>query len=374
MKARRAARHFEDAYLARYLNYTLAEVGDLAVRNNYVLLKTLGGLLPVDVVFRRLPDAVCDPLEFQGQAAHGVPGLLQAVRAGNVAVVNALGSSVVETPALLPFFPALCRHLLQQELQLQSVETWWSGTPDGRAAMLAERHGYRLSSDIRVGHAGGRAADGNRSTPRLDMPGQRVAQDPYGWVGQAIPVCSTAPIRGPQAVCPAPISLRVFAVRSGEGYHVLPGGLVRVAAEERQAVVGIGRGEVSKDAWIVAEAEVADVTLLQSPNEPARLRRGGAELPSRVADNLFWLGRYAERADAAARMMRTVVTRLADESQLIVAPELTPLGPHTGGRRSAAARVPDRGRTAFADRHGRSSGRLDPGAVSASLERVLSHL
>jgi uncharacterized circularly permuted ATP-grasp superfamily protein/uncharacterized alpha-E superfamily protein len=319
-----SSRHFEDAYLARYLNYTLADVGDLAVRDNYVLLKTLGGLLPVDVIFRRLTDTVCDPLEFQGQATHGVPGLLQAVRAGKVAVVNALGSSVVETPALMPYLPALCERLLQQELQLQSVETCWSGTPEGRAELLSGRPDLVHVPTFSWGTP---AVDEPRQVPaaQVDSLAARMAKDLWGSVGQVIPVCSTAPVHSPQAVCSAPISLRVFAVRSGDGYHVLPGGLVRVAVEERQAVVGIQRGQVSKDAWVIAATEVAEVTLLQSPNEPARLRRGGAELPSRVADNLFWLGRYAERADAAARMLRTLVTRLADESQMTLAPELTPL-------------------------------------------------
>ena len=158
-----STRHFEDAYLARYLNYTLADVGDLAVRDNYVLLKTLGGLLPVDVIFRRLSDTVCDPLEFQGDATHGVPGLLQAVRAGKVAVVNALGSSVVETPALMPYLPALCERLLQQDLQLQSVETWWSGTPAGRAEMLSGRPGMVYVPTFSWG------------TPAVDEPRQQAA-------------------------------------------------------------------------------------------------------------------------------------------------------------------------------------------------------
>ena len=319
-----SSRHFEDAYLARYLNYTLAEVGDLAVRHGYVTLKTLGGLLPVDVVFRRLSDTLCDPLEFHGDAALGVPGLLQAVRAGHVAVVNALGSSAVETPALLPFLPDLCRRLLQEELRLPSVETWWSGTPEGRQRMLAGfedltfQTTFPESSSVVMSPAAWEPSD-------QEPVAERLAIDPYGLVAQMPPIRSTAPVRSPGAVRPAPISLRVFAVRSGEEYHVLPGGLVRVVVEKPLPDASISLREASKDAWVIADADVADVSLLQSPNEPARLRRGGAELPSRVADNLFWLGRYVERADAAARMMRTVVVRLADESQITVAAELTPL-------------------------------------------------
>ena len=121
--------YFEHAYLARYLGYTLVEGGDLTVRDNRVYLKLLGGLQPVDVILRRLDDDYCDPLELRGDSFLGVPGLVQAVRAGNVAVANALGSGLVETPALLAYLPALCRHLLGEDLKMPSVPTWWCGDP-----------------------------------------------------------------------------------------------------------------------------------------------------------------------------------------------------------------------------------------------------
>ena len=316
--------HFEDAYLVRYLNYTLAEVGDLAVRNDRVLLKTLGGLLPVDVVLRRLSDGLCDPLEFQGRATRGIPGLLQAVRAGTVAVANALGSSVAETPALLPFLPDLCRRVLRQELLLPSIETWWSGTPDGRERILSRADAVSLQPAF----AGQSAETLPAETGAGSVPGPLqaiLAQDAYALVGQVQPDRSSAPVRNLQAVCPAPISLRVFAVWSASGYQVMSGGLARVVLNQPLLDAAIATGEASKDAWIVADAEVPELSLLQLPGEPARLRRGGAELPSRVADNMFWLGRYVERAESAARMMRSLFVRLADESEMSAAPELTPL-------------------------------------------------
>ncbi len=121
--------YFEHAFLARYLGYTLVEGGDLTVRDNRVYLKLLGGLQPVDVILRRLDDDFCDPLELRRDSFLGVPGLVQAVRAGNVAVANALGSGLVESPALLAYLPGLCRYLLGEELKMPSVATWWCGDP-----------------------------------------------------------------------------------------------------------------------------------------------------------------------------------------------------------------------------------------------------
>src|SRR5882724_10182404 len=121
--------YFEHDYLARYLGFTLVEGGDLTVRDSKVFIKTLEGLRPVDVILRRVDDSFCDPLELRGDSFLGVAGLLEAVRAGNVTVANALGSGLVETPAFLAFLPSLCRHLLGEELKLPSVATWWCGQP-----------------------------------------------------------------------------------------------------------------------------------------------------------------------------------------------------------------------------------------------------
>src|SRR5207302_4463635 len=128
---------FEHAYLARYLGYTLVEGGDLTVRDSRVFLKLLGGLQPVDVILRRLDDDYCDPLELRGDSFLGVPGLVQAVRAGNVAVANTLGSGLTETPALLAYLPALCRRLLGEDLRQPSVRSWWCGDPLGRSHVIA---------------------------------------------------------------------------------------------------------------------------------------------------------------------------------------------------------------------------------------------
>jgi len=316
--------YFEDAYLARYLNYTLAEAGDLTVRDGQVLLKTLGGLLAVDVVLRRLADRLCDPLELQGDSTCGVPGLLQAVRAGNVAVVNALGTSLLEAPALLSCLPALCRTLFGEELRLPSVETVWSGTPDGRRHLVQRADELLFYPAFPGGEPPVVPPDGTGGLTSAQVE-ETLRRAPFSLVGRSPFQRSTAPVWDAGGVRPAPVSLRVFAVRTGDTYQVLPGGLVRVVPGERVLEPSISAGEASKDAWIVAETEVPEVSLLRPPGESFVLRRGGAELPSRVADNMFWLGRYVERADTASRLMRTLVVRLADESQADSSPELIPL-------------------------------------------------
>src|SRR5207247_1853356 len=121
------ASYFEQAYLAQYLGYTLAGGGDLTVRDDRVFLKTLSGLQQVDVILRRVNDDFCDPLELRPETVLGVPGLVHAVRQRMVAVANPLGSSLVQTPAILPYLPDIARHLLAEDLRLPSVETFWCG-------------------------------------------------------------------------------------------------------------------------------------------------------------------------------------------------------------------------------------------------------
>ncbi|WP_198924912.1 circularly permuted type 2 ATP-grasp protein, partial [Nitrospirillum viridazoti] len=130
--------YFEHAYLARHLRMTLAEGADMVVRDQAVYLKTLAGLERVDVILHRVDDAFCDPLELRVDSALGVPGLLQAVRAGSVAVVNALGSGMAESMALLSHMPALSRRLLGEDLLLPNVPTYWGGDPDQREALLTQ--------------------------------------------------------------------------------------------------------------------------------------------------------------------------------------------------------------------------------------------
>ena len=235
--------YFEHAYLARYLGYTLVEGGDLTVRDSRVYLKLLGGLQPVDVILRRLDDDYGDPLELRGDSFLGVPGLVQAVRAGNVAVANALGSGLVETPALMPFLPAICLHVLGEELRLPSIPTWWCGDPTSREYVLANLK--RLV--VKPTSPGKRFGPifGNRlSDQQLQNLTERIRNQPRDFVGQDQLALSTVPVLSAEQLEPRHVVLRGYLAASDDGYSMMPGGLTRVTATADTMVVSIDRKSV----------------------------------------------------------------------------------------------------------------------------------
>lgn len=316
--------YFEDAYLSRYLGYTLVEGGDLTVRGDRVMLKTLGGLLQVDVLMRRLSDLQSDPLELRGDPGLGIAGLLQAVRSGNVAVINPLGSSLVESPALLPYLPALCREMLGETLRLPSVPTWWCGDREGLRYVLEHLDELNIRAAYRRCRL---PAVPTEVLDKMTLAERRAAIQarPHDYVGQARVELSTVPLWTPGGWHPTRAALRTYVVLSGSKDAVLPGGLLRVSSDPRPLELSILAGEASKDAWVLSRGPVSDISLLQPPGRSFELRRSGAELPSRVADNLFWLGRYVERADSGTRLLRTTASRLASESGVGEMPELAAL-------------------------------------------------
>lgn len=305
------ATYFEQAFLAQYLGYPLVEGGDLTVRDGRVFLKTLGGLHPVDVILRRLRDDYCDPLELRPDSLLGVPGLLQAAREGTVAVANAIGTGVLQTPALIPFLPGLCKALLGEELKLPSVETWWCGEPAIREHVIAHlremviKPAYPLGpTDPIFGARLDRAAAETLAGAIRAQPGRYVAQR------QVAP--STVPVIDGDALHPRPVVLRSFVVAEpGGGYQAMPGALALVGGAG-EADISIARGARSKDTWVISDGAVSEFSLLRPSLEPVELTRGGGDLPSRVADNFFWLGRYAERAESIARLGRIIAARLAE--------------------------------------------------------------
>jgi uncharacterized circularly permuted ATP-grasp superfamily protein/uncharacterized alpha-E superfamily protein len=313
--------YFEHAYLARYLGFTLVEGADLTVRDSVVYLKTLGGLEPVDVILRRLDDAFCDPLSLRSDSSLGVAGLVQAVRAGNVVVANSLGSGVVETAALMAFLPSLCKHLLDEELAMPSVATWWCGHEDALAYVVDNLESLVIKPAFPVvGHEpifGSALAAAAR-----DELLARVRARPHEYVAQEQVTLSTAPVWTRDGLQPRHVVLRTFGIATGDGYRVMPGGLARVATSRESLVVSMQRGGGSKDTWVGSEGPVSAMTLLRPAGAPIELTRGGSELPSRVADNLFWLGRYVERAEGTVRLLRSVLARLADEASGSEVPEL----------------------------------------------------
>jgi uncharacterized circularly permuted ATP-grasp superfamily protein/uncharacterized alpha-E superfamily protein len=306
--------YFEHAYLARYLGFTLVEGADLTVRDRRVFIKTLEGLQPVNVIFRRLDDGFCDPLELRGDSFLGVAGLVDAVRAGNVAVANALGSGVIETAAVLPFLSTLCRHLLDEDLLLPSVPTWWCGQPEHLSYVLDHLDGLVIKPAF---PSKGREPVFGRKLAERERAGLAAAirARPEEFVAQAHVELSTAPVWHRHRLEPRPIVLRTYVAASGDSFVVMPGGLTRAAGAQEVPVVSMQRGGGSKDTWVLSDGPVSTVTLL-TQTDPIRLEPTTTELPSRVAENLFWLGRYVERAEHIVRGLRSFVSRLTDQDTI----------------------------------------------------------
>jgi uncharacterized circularly permuted ATP-grasp superfamily protein/uncharacterized alpha-E superfamily protein len=313
--------YFEHAFLAGYLGYTLVEGGDLLVRGNRVYLKLLGGLQPVDVILRRLDDDYCDPLELRGSSFLGVPGLLQALRAGNVVMANALGSGLVETPAILAYLPGISRELLGEDLKLPWAESWWCGEPVGRGHVLAKlpRMVIKPSSSSRRFEP--IFAD-RLSAGQLDALAATIKARPGDYVGQEQIALASAPVLHDQELEPRYAGVRVFLAARNGSYVAMPGGLTRVSSSADSKVVTMQRGGGSKDTWVVSAEPVSAFSLLPSPHRPVRLSRAGGDLSSRHADNFYWLGRYVERSEAIVRLLRGILVRLTEKSGMAEAPEL----------------------------------------------------
>lgn len=304
--------YFEDAYLARYLGYALVEGDDLAVRENKVWLKTLDGLLPIHVLLRRPNSEACDPLEFSDESALGVAGLLNCARCGEVALANPLGSGLVESPLFMAFLPRLCKFFLGQDLLLPNVATWWCGEPESLNRALAAEHQLVVGSAYR--HRGlGYGTDKQLNSLAPAEIAARIKANPNRYVAQERLKLSTVPRWHEGAAGTAHLVLRSFAVSEGDSYSVMPGGLARTSDARTPSPLAVPASQGSKDAWVLSSKPVEHVTLLTSSEEGIEIRRSATEVPSRVADNIFWLGRQIERADASARQLRTVVLRLTSE-------------------------------------------------------------
>jgi uncharacterized circularly permuted ATP-grasp superfamily protein/uncharacterized alpha-E superfamily protein len=306
------ATYFEQAYLAQYLGFTLVNGGDLTVRDDRVFLKTLGGLSPVDVILRRLNDDYCDPLELRSDSMLGVPGLTQAARARNVAIANPLGTGALQTTAILAYLPALCRGFLGEALEMPSVPTWWCGDAEVLPEVLARFDQLVVRPTFPDGNVSPLFTAALSAAERAELRAKIEAR-PGAFVAQQYVAPSTTPFLDGEGISPRTLVLRCYAVATGNrDYLVMPGGMARVAVPESGAEVTMQRGARAKDVWVLSNEAVSPVSLLPPAQRAVPLSRGGSELPSRAADNLYWLGRYAERAEGVARLARVVGARLAD--------------------------------------------------------------
>lgn len=301
--------YFEHAYIARHLGFPLVEGGDLSVRNRQVFLKTLEGLQRVDVIVRRVDDTFCDPLELRADSYLGVPGLVEAARAGNVAISNPLGAGAVEAPALLAFLPVLARHMLNENLRIPNVATWWCGQEAEREHTLKNLRQLVIKGAF-LGTNDPPHFGESMSQTALDQLAHRIRQQPYQYVGQQRIALSTVPVWNKDRLEPHPLILRCFVCVTPEGYRVMPGGLTRVSGTPESPVVTSRHGGGSKDTWVLSSNGSLETAAAQE-EEKYEQRFAGA--PSRSAENLFWLGRNMERLEDKARVLRTALSRLAGE-------------------------------------------------------------
>lgn len=324
--------YFEHAYLARYLGLTLVEGSDLLVRDNRLYLKTLQGLEPVHGLLKRLDDEFLDPLELRSDSTLGVPGLLQAIRAGNVLVANAPGSAFLESSALLGFLPALSRHLLDEPLALPSLATWWCGEQAALQEVLP-----LLKDCVIRGTYPGSGIDSviaqTLTRRQLDEWAGRLLRRSDDYTVQAYLPLSQTPTWHGNRLAPRSAMLRVFAVADGSGsWQVLPGGLARLAGANDK-IASMQQGGSSADVWALGEPDAAPApqapadgparrgAIHESAAEPgvpapiASLSRHKPPVTSRAAENLFWLGRYTERTENAIRLAQLTLQSLSGEDQ-----------------------------------------------------------
>jgi len=313
---------FDQAYLASMLGLPLVEGTDLLVREGRVWMRGLDGLERVDVILRRVDAEWCDPLDLRTGSRLGVPGLVRAVRHGNVSIVNPLGSSVLESPALLAYLPRLARTVLDQDLALPSAPTWWCGDATSRQHVLTRMSDLVLLPTTRETGAGAVLGWTLSHRERAELAAT-IEAEPWAWVGQeavgpAGPVVDDAqvnvgsePSAGGATPGPRAAVLRTYAVGHGSSYTVMAGGLARVADDH---VVSSAMGATAKDVWVLATHTDTDTPA--PPDEVAAElvspRRPATGISPRTAENLYWMGRYAERAEDQVRVLRVVVDRWDD--------------------------------------------------------------
>ncbi len=299
--------YFEQAFLGRYLGFPIVEGADLTVRQGHVYLKTLEGLKPVNLILRQIESDRMDPMELNAQSMLGAPGLLRAASRGQVMVANAIGSGVVENDAIMSFLPGLCEQLLGEELELPSLASWWCGQPKElkyvieRLDRLVIRNAFERKPLLATSVESYLSPDVSSDDRTLAASIRRA---PYAYVGREPIKLSTVPCWNPAGYWePAPMTLRLFVAATTDGYQVLPGGLVRVATSD---------GNVSKDAWLPRHRG-DQITRLPATTLPTR--RSDRDLPSRTADDLFWLGRYLERTEGAIRLYRSLFRYINGEGE-----------------------------------------------------------
>src|SRR5438067_6665078 len=307
--------YFDDATLARYLGFLLVEGDDLAVSGDRIHIRTVAGLKRLDVLLRRVDSNFLDPLELDASSHLGVPGLIDVMRKNGVVVANMPGSGVLEARALLGFLPNLCRRLLSEDLLMPHIATWWCGQKSAREEVLSRLDDFAIEGAYTrtvPGFPGnGPVLAGELSATERERLRTAISDRGIDYVGQELVRLSTTPVWEQGRIAPRPFVLRVFAAATPNGWTMLPGGFCRIAEQPDARAVSMGDGARAADVWVVSDKAVSASTLLPAA-ETVRIRRIAGVVPSRAADNLFWLGRYLERAEATLLLIRALGTPTRD--------------------------------------------------------------
>ena len=312
--------YFEHALLARTMGIELVEGRDLVCQRGRVMMRTTSGLEQVHVIYRRVDDEFLDPVHFRADSMLGCPGLMNAARAGNVTIANAVGNGVADDKLVYTYLPDLIRYYLGEEPVLANVDTWRLGEDAHREEVL-DRLDELVLKPVDGSGGKGIVIGPSASAAELEVLRRKVLEDPRAWIAQPVVQLSTVPTLFEDGMRPRHVDLRPFAVNDGHKVWVLPGGLTRVALPEGELIVNSSRGGGSKDTWVlaggraVAPAPAAPAPEVHAPpldTGPAietRLDAGraataaGGVMLSRIAESLFWIGRYVERAEDTARIL-----------------------------------------------------------------------
>jgi len=364
----------EQAHLARYLGLLLVEGEDLAVHDERLYVRTVEGLKRVDALWRRVDPRMLDPLAFDAHSRIGVPGLIDAMAAGNVVIANAPGAGVLESPAFAAFLPRLSVRMTGEDLRLPNIATWWCGQDSERERVIDQLDRMLIAPafpaiprDLPAEGAIGSELDDAQRGALIEAMRRRGID----YVGQELVRLSTLPTVGANGLEPRPFSLRVFAARDADGaWRVMPGGFARIGEHLDVRAALMGEGAFSADVCIVNAHAVPTVTLIPSA-EGVAIRRNPGTLPARVADNLFWLGRYLERAESVLALVRASIGGSTDVDGG------APLAPETVNRlgdllvASGAASRRARGRDT--DIIALAKAALDDASEVSSVRTILSH-
>jgi uncharacterized circularly permuted ATP-grasp superfamily protein/uncharacterized alpha-E superfamily protein len=308
--------YFEHSYLSSFLGFTLVQGNDLIVKDNYVWLKTLSGLEKVDVILRRVDDTWCDPLELREDSQLGVPGLLNAVRHGHVRIANPLGSGILENPGMMPFLQNIARYFLGQDLLLPAVASWWCGQPKELDYVLGHIRSLVIKRIFKSDVGSTSVNASSLSEKRLEDLKREIKAHPHLYVAQEKLNFSSVPSLVHNKIVPRSALFRSFLVSNGESYTAMTGGLTRSSTEEGNFLISNQSGGISKDTWIISPEPGRTLNIRKELVSAAPHSSGGS-LPSHTAENLFWVGRYVERALGNARFQRTVMQWVTEGNKLL---------------------------------------------------------